>query len=316
MSQSNICRTVFGNALQVAMTCGSLHDVEEYATLNNWVPTVNKNGMTFISNEPIQPVLTADTNINIFSLASYVKNTDTSSLRARYLGIGNRGHKSITPADQASPAYFGEIPHKARHAGLYGQIPFVLRQIGNDIPVEKRALYRHRCWVMIGGVKHIAYFLRLLTDDVLTVEKKLVTVSNGVSTEVAFAPTVNDLTAPEQPSMVGDTVQATGDYMTAATSLQIHFPADEVQELLNVASILYNNDRQAIVSEFAICSGLDKNATISTNGTNRGGSPEPEAVGVQVMAFLSSINIMTYSANGYTVAMNIGVTQPLVASDV
>ena len=49
--------------------------------------------------------------------------------------------------------------------------------------------------------------------------------------------------------------------------------------------ILYGDDKKAIISELAICSGVDKSITISTP---QGSTNFLEVIGVQPMTFLSS----------------------------
>lgn len=307
----NICRTVYGSALQTARHLGAQHVIPEYSSLNQWVPSVNKNGMVYVTSSPIQPILAGGGSTNAFSNAAYVQAADSDKLKSQFLAIGNMGHKNFVGADASSPPYTGPIPHMARHSGLYGMIPFVLRQQGNDLSAPERANYRFRCWVTIGGNKYIAYFLRKLTSDLITVEMKYVTVTAGVPSETAFTPVASDLLNPTKPGMAGAPIITTGDYLATTARVTLNFSAAEVQEMINVANLLYGNADQAIVSEFAICTGLDKDSLHSYNGTSRDTTPAPEAIGVQVSTFLSAYYPMVYTNDGYTINLNLGATEPL-----
>lgn len=305
-----ICRTAYGSKLQTAQYFNLPHVIEENATLNQWVPTINKNGMVA---EPtgIQPRLTTGA-VTAFSLQSYNPTLDTNDLKAKYLAIGNMGLKNFTPADQNSPPYTGVIPHMARHSGLYGMIPFALCLPGNDLLPVERANYRFRVWVKINNQQYIAYFLRLIAPTNQSVEIKYVTVNNGVKTEQAFTPTQNDLLNPTKPGTPGAPILTTGDYISVTAPIDVILTPVEVQRLIDVADILYNNPDQAIISEMAICHGLDKSCYHSFDGTTiNTTTPLPEAIGVQVSSYLSANYPLVYSEKGLEVNLNVGAVEPL-----
>lgn len=308
----SICRTVYGSALQAARYIGVNHLIPENACLNQYVGSLNKYGMT-IASSGIQPRL-VNPNIGAFTLLAYNETEDTPDMEVRYLAIGNMGHKNYTSADQSTPPYTGPVPHMARHAGLYGQIPYALLLPNNDLSAQERLKYRFRAWVSINNQLYIAYFLRKITDELAlpSVEMKYVTVNNGVATEQTFVPTVNDLNNPTKPGNVGAPIPTTGDYLATTAPLTINLSAAEVQRLIQVAEILFGNPEQAIISEFAICHGLDKPAYHSWDGqTISTASTHPEAVGVQVSTFLTAYYALQYSNDGLTINLNLGAVEPL-----
>lgn len=306
----SICRTVYGSALQVARSLSIPHVIPNNATLNQYVLDINQYGMT-ADVTSIQPRLVTP-NVAVYSLQSYVDIDDTPNMRTQYLAIGNRGHRNFTAADQNSPPYTGPIPHMARHSGLYGQVPFVMRLPSNDLTASERSNYRHRAWILVNGVRYIAYFLRRITPTNQTVDMVYNTVVNGVVTEQQFLPTSNDLRNPTAPGNPGAPIVTTGDFLSTSALLNIIFTPAEISELLNVSRILFNNEEQAIISEFALCHGVDKNSYHSFNGTTIDTATViQEACGVQVSTFLTAYYPLVYSNNGLTVTLNLGAVEPL-----
>lgn len=308
-----ITRSIYGCALTIARSLGATHVEEDNSTLNQWVPTINRNGLVFVplaSN--IHPTL-AGTSTSAFSLGAYVQGTDSDGMKIQYLAIGDMGHRTFTPADPSTqPSYTGPLAHMARHSGLYNMIPFVLRAQGNDLTPIERAKYRFRTWLTIGATKYIAYYLRVLPTGAITISKNYTTVNGASRTTVPFAPTADDLVNPSKPGMPGAPIETTGDYLSASAALAINFSAAEIVEMMNVGQLMYNNPYQSILSEFALCQGLDKNCNHSWNGTTRDTTTvAPEAVGVQVATFLNAYYPLTYVNNSLDVNLALGATEPL-----
>lgn len=306
----SICRTFSGSGLQVARHLGTAHVIPENGTLNQWVPTINKFGMTAGAGA-IQPRLTTGS-VAAFSLNSYNPAADTPSNRVNYLAIGCMGHTAYIGPDNNTPSWTGPLPHMARHTGMYGQLPFALCLPGNDLPALERAKYRFRTWITVGGQQYIAYFLRKLDLSAVTVETKYVTVTGGTATSQTFSPTSNDLVNPTKPGQPGAPILTTGDYLSTTASMQLQFTATEVARLLQVSEILFNNPNMAIISEFAICQGLDKDCHHSWNGSSIDTSQtHPEAIGVQISTFMTAYYPLVYTNDGFQVAMNLGALEPL-----
>ncbi len=330
----SITRTIFGSTLQTARHLGSVYQIPQYSTLNEWVAALGTNvvspmnfyGVNGTTN--VQPMLQASPSTAVFNSASYANNVaDTQGMIAQYLAIGNLGHLNFAGANPTQPSWTGPKPHAARSSGLFGQIPFVLRAYSAtnpnwDIPANgadvSKVNYRHRTWLMISGVLYAAYFLRLLTPSgntapVVSMEYNQVT--NGLVTTTSFAPTANDLFTPIVPGTPGAPIATTGDSLSASASILVQLSQNEINELINVSTILYNNPNQAIVSEIAICQGLDKNATYSPDGvtssTAANAPVAPEACGTQVSTYVSSYYPIPYTSNGLSINMDLGAEEPL-----
>lgn len=330
----SITRTIFGSTLQTARHLGSVYTIPQYSTLNEWVAALGTNvvsAMNFYGTNGttnVQPMLQANPTIAVFNQASYANNiSDTQGMIAQYLAIGNQGHLNFQGADPTAPSWTGPKPHAARSSGLFGQIPFILRLYNPtnpnwDIPSTGTGItklnYRHRTWLMIGGKLYVAYFLRLLTPNGNTlpvVSMEYNQNSNGLTVTTAFTPTANDLFTPLVPGIPGAPIATTGDSLSASAAIQVQISQNEINELINVATLLYNNPNQAIISEIAICQGLDKPAVFSPDGaTSATAANAPvmaEACGTQVSTYVSSYYPIPYTSSGLTINMDLGAEEPL-----
>lgn len=72
---------------------------------------------------------------------------------------------------------------------------------------------------------------------------------------------------------------------------------------------MYNDDRYAIISEIALCSGVDRTVNGVFNGVN---SSYVEAIGVQCVSYISSMFMAKFMGGSFSVEMDVGSTEPLL----
>lgn len=227
----------------------------------------------------------------------------------RYFTIGNGGHRVVTGADTIP--YTEPLTHRATDAALFNHIPFVLREPTNDLTVTERAKYGLRREETHNGRNYFAYYLKRLNiaEEVLA-EMHYTKVQDGVSTTVPFEPTTAHLN-PEPPEIPNTGVNSTnGDYLSASAIVPIEFEAKDVEELVNVAKILYDNENLALISEFGLCTGVDKTVT----GQGAGGAQFNylEAVGVQIAMHVTAYYPVGYTNEGFDFKLQVGKTEPLI----
>lgn len=228
----------------------------------------------------------------------------------KYLAIGNRGHRILAGADGFP--YTSPVPHTPADTALYGQIPWLVRPEDQDIPAVERAKYAHRKVILnSSGERRIAYYLLRLDHTNVTTQLLLTTIRDGVTNTVAFVHNSSNANpVPPEISPDDDTpALEQGDYLTAKAILQISLSQTQVDELLNVANELYDNDNYAIISEVALCAGVDK--TIVTNGSS-GTINFNEALQVQIMSFISTYHAMKFTNNGLTFSVDVGANEGLL----
>ena len=277
---NNVTRTIYGAAVQTSLLLGLPFSFPQYTTLNESL-TIQKNVLPSVGDKP--------------NLGYYV--------------WGNRGHTSIMGV--------GGIPlnevvqHRATDAGLFGQLPFVLRELNNDLTATERAKYVLRRQEERNGVQYWAYYGRRLDKTNLTAGNYLTQVQNGVGTITAFTPTQANLTPDPQQASNTATNIINADYVSSRARLLLALTEADVAEMLNVAKVIFNDERYAIISEIGMCTGVDKNVNVAAYG---GGTFQfAEAIGVQIAAHVATYNALIMTNTGVEIEMDVGVNEPLYA---
>lgn len=227
-----------------------------------------------------------------------------------YFGMGNGGHTIEAGADN-SPVIVPKV-FKSTSAALYNQMPFILRPIGNDLSAAERVKYALRRLEQRNGVTYIAYYLKRLDLSNVVANMFLTSVVNGVSNTTPYVPDSSVL-HPTPPLLTIPSVQtADGTYVSASAPLGIVLDENDVSEWLNVCKIINGNTNAAMVTEVAICSGINKQVQY----TDPGGQPFQmlEAIAVQVCDFMNVGAPLQFNSSGTTFNLDIGATEPLYRS--
>lgn len=241
----------------------------------------------------------------------YNYQTDSANVKLQYLAIGNGGHYYVTNATHGIPKTLTR-PHLARHTGLFNWMPFVVREVGDDLTADQRLNYRMRKIVNISGVNYICYFLRKHDLSQSSIVQRLVKKDQGVKTSTPYTPTINDLN-PDSAEINGIN---DGTYIQTYVQTTLSFDSVEAEWLRNAAAVWFGDPDLAIISEIAICSGVDKPITkrypISGNQTPQTvNSSLKEAQCVQV-SFCESLHLpMTFTNGSVTERIYVGTEDVL-----
>lgn len=224
-----------------------------------------------------------------------------------YVAIGNGGHKLGLGADSLVAPDVTQ--HTARDASTFKPLPWVMRETSNDLTQPERAKYGLRREEEHGGRRYYVYYLKRL--DLTKVDPLLeyIVVDGNTKTVTEFVPDSSDLNpTPAELSPTGvNTVS--GDYLSASAKVPVTLTAEDMVELRNVAQVLYNDDKYAIISEVALCTGVDK--TVDSPAPGNTTIPFNEALVVQVAAFISAFIPAKYSVSGFNMLLDLGATEPL-----
>lgn len=138
---------------------------------------------------------------------------------------------------------------------------------------------------------------------------ELRSVTDGVVTSTPFIPSVANLN-PTPPAINSSGVLTpTGDYVAATGKVPFILDANDIAELLNVCNIIYGDPNYAIVSEIALCTGVDKTVTGDFNGVS---SSYVDAIGMQVANFTNAMLAANFNSDGYELLIDIGSLEPLL----
>lgn len=268
---TTITRTVYGSAIQTAQYFGKSHTILPNTTLNE--------------------------KFNI--LPSTYPNADEIPV-VQYLTIGDKGHTGTMGANGRFKTR--DVKHRRTDAACFNHIPFAIRPISSDLTVEERRKYRLRSVVTIDSQLYVAYYGRLLDYSNSAVNMQITDVVN--STTVPFIPTANELNP-----TIPESFEATNQRITTSMVVPIEFTANDVSELRNVARVLYGNEDEAIVSEFALCSGVDRVSTGQGGGNTQ--VTYTEVIGTQITLHITSYYAADQHNDGFSLIIDGGVAEAL-----
>jgi hypothetical protein len=224
-----------------------------------------------------------------------------------YAGIGNKGHAAV--AGPGGTPYFKPLPHTPEHLALYNQLPFVLRPINNDISATERAKYRLRRVETHNQNQYVAYYLRLLDSTNTVVRMELKTVNEGVVTITPYTPNIDNLN-PVPPALLPNQVlTVTGDYIQTFASVKLTLTEADIEEFINVANVIYGNENLAMITEIALCTGVDKSLNGMFNGVS---GVYTESIDTWVVYTVASDVNAALNRGGFNQTFNIGHGEPLL----
>lgn len=231
--------------------------------------------------------------------------TDRPSLAA-YV-IGNKGHQGVSGTDgifKTEP-----VQHRATDASLYGQMPFVLRPINNDLSQADRAKYCFRKEVVIDGTRYAGYYGRRIDKTNVVPQMLLKNVANGVETTQPFVPNSSNQN-PTPPQIASTGVNTTdGSYVQAVAALTLSITESDAAEFLNVAKVIYGDESYGIISELALVMGVDKVVQVTSTAGN---FTMNELIGAQIAAFSPAMVPVNFNPTGVDITLNVGATEPLL----
>lgn len=229
------------------------------------------------------------------------------SLKFFTIGIG--GH-TYTTGGNGIPLSQG-IDHTSGDFGLYDHLPFVLRPINNDLSVEERKRYCLRKVMEYDGVNYYGYLGKRLPMDDIEVKMTKRTVVDGETTIDEYVPTEANL-SPTPPSIpTTGVITTSGEYLATSAIIPMPFTEKDVQELYNVAKIIYGDERYAIISEFGFGTAVDATVSINTPG---GQVSFLEVIGAQISAIISGHYELIYNSKGFDFSLEVGAVQPLLGT--
>lgn len=298
---NHVTRTIYGSYLQTCRVLLRPLDIKEHSTINE--------AMSDSIKIPFQPsVMSA----GLQEPEPFDSVNDSNKINIGYVVIGNGGHVSSITANDTT--YMDFNIHQATDAAPFKLMPFICRPIESDIPDLERANYRLRKVLEIDGEMYVAYYAKRLDFSNSDVNMVLSSSVNGETTYIPFNPTINNL----RPLPVSPGVENDGTKTFAVAKTIFRFNEKDIMYLTEACTNLYGSANEAIISEIAFCSGVDKkivrsyphtgSATSDSSITNRN---LKEAVAVQVACFVNTYYQANFGINGLEIAFDIGAIEPL-----
>lgn len=245
----------------------------------------------------------------------------TSKLPAlSYLIIGNGAHRYRTAdsvVDGSVPttpwlSYPELFPHDRTDAGLYNQVPFVIRPVHNDLTPAEQERMCLRKLNKRDGVDVIEYWgLRIPKGTEVTIIEE--TVVNGEKKTTPYITSTANLNPVVKDIPANSVIKSTSTKVKTSALTVIDFDAWLSNEFLNVCNILYNSPQYSVISEIGLCYGVDyPTSIITSSGT---GITFNEVVGMTAAVFVSRhYYIQNSDSEGFTITIDTGISEPLLTS--
>lgn len=233
--------------------------------------------------------------------------TDSDTPRVRYYAIGMNGHVNRVGADG------GHYPQARQHSpadfGLYRQVPFLLRSPDDDLTVSERGDYGLRKIISINNENYIAYYLKRIPMDNEPVRMLHHTVIDGQTVTTPFVPDNSNLfPTPVDPDPNGS-ITTNGTYLTTSALMNIHFDANDVNELKEVARIMYGSVERALISELGLVAGSDR--VVSVQDPGQSAFNMNEVVQAHIVTHITGLWPVAYQSEGFRYALDLGANEPL-----
>jgi len=257
----------------------------------------------------VLPYSTLNQKLNIQAAAT-LNSGEIPKLKYAMVGIG--GLSVGTGADGFT--YTTSYNHKPTDTGLFQELPFIVRPISSDISSTIQENYRLRKLITVGSVNYFAYYGKILDLSTIAMALQNRDVASDGSVSISdFTPGSSNLSPTPTLLSSGTTVTTNGNYISATGSLPFILDANDVLELLNASSLIYGDENHAVISEIALCSGVDRVVTVTSGGIS---TTYTESIATQVMSYLSTNFPSADWSQGIRYTFDVGNSEPLLTVQV
>ena len=227
----------------------------------------------------------------------------------KYSVIGYGGHRPHQTTDGRNVTL--PIQHRTTDLGLFAPLPYILRQLTNDLSAGERNRYCLRRPEMHGGVMYAAYYGKRIDFTGAVVERQLNTVTDeqtqSISAVVYSSANLSPSPTQLQPNQVN---LASGQYVSPVCKIWVGLDNEwEANELLNVSRVKFGDDYGALISEIGLVTGTDK--LVSTDAV-AGSFMFNEVIGAQLAAHIAcNYNVALGTNLRAGTYVNIGIAEPM-----
>jgi len=286
MAQNSV-KTLYFAQLEEARDWGVNYTIQQYSTLNE---------TTLFSSQISNPL----------AMPATISNGTYPAIK--YLAIGNGGY--TTNVTGSNSIVFNIPQHRADDAALFNMMPFVMVPANNDLTSIQQAGYRLRTYETFNNVGYFCYYLKLFDTTAPVSSTRVVTLSNGSTTnDVAYVPSSSTL-SPSQIDVNNSTVNiSSGQHLVTSSVVNITLNTTDIQNIVNAATIRSGDIRTAMISELAVVSGYDTSITSTLGGVS---ASYTELYYAQVMAFIGELTSLQNSppSASYQIALSKSFPYP------
>jgi len=265
----NSQRTIYGLELQMSQILGTPYVLLPNTTLNEKF-TINEG---YVIPDGVYPTI-------------------------KYFTIGNGGRDYLTNVN-----LYSYSKHQPIDAGLFAEIPFVIRTVSNDLLPTEQANYRFKRLEIINGIEYYCYYLKVIDPNLTRSGLYQVDVINGTAKLSRFStntPTLLNPT-PRDPN-VGILNITQTSYVSKVAKVKFELTTTELADIRDAMVIKYGVATP--IAEIGVCSGID---TVNNGVT--------EASAVQIMYHFEvdlDTTILTADGTNLIRSLEIAGMEPIV----
>lgn len=175
-----------------------------------------------------------------------------------YYGIGIGGSRSIGVGSSGIEARKVN-QHKTTDGNAFYPIPFLVREITNDIDPEIRKNFRLRVVRPIGDKVYVFYYLKKIgfTEFDPSVKIGSKDPETGNETERPYVPKEEDLSPTPYELTSVNAIPLTNEYVNATGKMDLSLTESDLTEIKNVCRILFNDSSVAAINEMYLAYGVE-----------------------------------------------------------
>lgn len=175
-----------------------------------------------------------------------------------YYGIGIGGSRS-TGNDSNGLEGRRVYQHKAVDFNAFYPIPFVIRELGDDLDPVTRDNYRMRVVKKIGDKMYVMYYLKLIGFDEFDPSMKVGErdPETGNEKERPYIPRAEDLQPKPYELTSTNNIPITNTYINSTGKMDLSLTGNDLEEVRNVCRILFNDAGKAAINEMYLAYGVE-----------------------------------------------------------
>lgn len=183
-----------------------------------------------------------------------------------WIAIGRGGHRGRLTSSGAT--IIDILQHNIKHASLYEHIPFILREIDDDLSPSERLGYGMRTLIEKNGVSYFAYYLKKINYESSFPVIEELTVSDGEIESTPFVATPSQLNPTPIPYSNSDVNISSGKHISVQSTIEIELTKNDIEEIIAAVEIIYGDPAYATISEIATVTGISKAVDTTLGGVN------------------------------------------------
>jgi len=254
-------------------------------------------------------VLVPNTTLNEkFGFMAGIAPADTEMPTVQWVAIGKWGHRNAQGAD--GQPYTAANQHLPSDAGLYSQIPWIVRPLSQGLTANERKQYAGRVVKDVNGVPHELWYLRAVDLSTATPAMTINIKVDGKVQSKPFVPDAANLSPTPPVIQTGEVLTASGEYLAVKSVIDIIITAPEIEAIIEGCRILFDSEAYAIISEIALVSGVQRQNTGRGAGNNN--IQYVEAIAAQICGILTTYYSLPAANSQIRETMTLGTSDPML----